>query len=337
MVAGLTRCALLLILLTPGYVSPTSLFDDDAVLEIRLSGRLNTVVEQPQARVELPFMLGVGGIDHSVSVRARGKSRLRVCSFPPLRLEFPADVAESSPFAGQHRLKLVTHCSRGRRAAVDTLEEYAAYRIFHTLSDIGLRVRLLRISYEDTDAELTFEPGGHFGFLIESVDELAARAGGEPVRLDGVTLSSLNNRQAALVYVFQYLIGNTDWSFATASDDDACCHNVELLTIANELSVVPYDFDQAGLVNARYARPDASLRISRVTRRLYRGYCIPTQALEQAVDATIARKDDILGVVEQLPGLAQSERRRSARFLEKYFELAADPASLVRDFEKRCL
>lgn len=335
--SAVLRAALLLLLLQGGCAHATTLFDSDALLDVELSGPFHSLIGERTRRLELPFSLSANGVEHAVTLRVRGKSRLRVCDFPPLRIEFPADVAASSVFSGQRNLKLVTHCSAGRRARVDTLEEYTAYRLFNLLSDVGFRVRLLQISYEDTDGELDFEPGGHFGFLIEPVGELASRVGGEPVELDGVRLSSLNNRQAALVYVFQYLIGNTDWSLATALEDDACCHNGDLLTIGGELYYLPYDFDLAGLVNTSYARPDPSLRISRVTRRLYRGYCIDREYLEQALEDVRTKEDEIQDVVEQLPDLSRKERQRVSRFLEGFFKRADDPARLIRVFEKTCL
>ena len=61
------------------------------------------------------------------------------------------------------------------------------------------------------------------------------------------------------MFVFQYLIANTDWGYVKADDDDACCHNGDLFEIDNQVVFVPYDFDLAGLVNSRYAFPDLPL------------------------------------------------------------------------------
>lgn len=269
-------------------------------------------------------------------VRVRGRSRARVCRFPPLRLRFTPHDIEGSPFAGQDKVKLVTHCGGSRSAAANALEEYAAYRMFNLLSDASYRVRLLRISYADTDSG-DDEPLLQYGFLIEPSRQLAARIGGTPVKTEGVKLSSLDERQAAAMYVFQYLIANTDWSLAMAEDDDACCHNVDLFDDGSGWLAVPYDFDLAGLVNAKYARPDPSLRISRVTRRLYRGYCLSSIALADAVANVNRKRDEILAIVDELPGLSGKDRKSRRRYLERYFESAADEAALLDGFEKACL
>ena len=103
------------------------LFEDDQVLEVTLTGPFETLLADKQSREALPFTLAVEGVEHRIAVRLRGHSRLRVCAFPPLRLDFrKADTAATS-FVGQGKLKLVTHCRNYDRGEQDLLEEYAAY------------------------------------------------------------------------------------------------------------------------------------------------------------------------------------------------------------------
>ena len=49
---------------------------------------------------------------HPIRLSARGITRRlkQICDFPPLRVEFAQPPAATSLFAGQRRLKLVTHC-----------------------------------------------------------------------------------------------------------------------------------------------------------------------------------------------------------------------------------
>ena len=99
----------------------------------------------------------------------------------------------------------------------DLLEEYAAYRIFNVLTDRGYRARLMRVVYEDSE-------GGdrnsslQYAFFLESAAQLQRRLEARRVRTKGITLSSLDQDHAALVFVFQYLIANTDWSLVTMQD-----------------------------------------------------------------------------------------------------------------------
>ena len=39
----------------------------------------------------------------------------------------------------------------------------------------------------------------------------------------------MNDEQTARLYVFQYLIGNFDWSFVIADEADTCCHNIQVI------------------------------------------------------------------------------------------------------------
>ena len=325
------------LLIHVSHASASSLFEDNTIIEVNLTGPLSSLFESDDDRRELPFILRANDVERSIKVRVRGKSRRRVCTFPPLRINFKVNDTAQSIMEGQDKLKLVTHCLENKSAESDILQEYAAYRIFNLVSDVSYRVRLLHITYTDTDGGFKESVFDRYGFLIESESELGDRVGGQPAHVTGVSLRSLDSKQAATVFVFQYLIGNTDWSLVTADDDDTCCHNGDLFDIGSVRYYVPYDFDLAGLVNAPYARPDPSLRISRVTQRLYRGYCISTDALKDALSTIKARRVDILDVIRQLPGLSPKEIVATIIYLEQFFVRADDENKIVQSFERRCL
>lgn len=313
------------------------MFEHDAVLEIELTGPISTLLDNKPERDDFPFTLRADGIEHPIEVSLRGKSRLRVCEFPPLRLKFGESKTAGTIFAGQGKLRLVTHCRNYDGAEQDALLEYVAYRIFNLLSEIGYRVRLLKITYSDVDGRLDSKARNRYGFLIESTSGLADRIGATPIAVTGITRGSLNPEHAALVYIFQYLIGNTDWSIVAAEGDEFCCHNGNLYEIDSELYLVPYDFDLAGLVNARYAKPDPSLRISRVTKRLYRGYCTEPGALRAALERIIDNRSGIVGLLADTPGLSQKETRVARRYLERFFDRAGNQQRLLDHFQSRCL
>jgi len=326
-------------LASPVFSSP--LFDDDSVIDIRLSGPLRTLARNKKSaeRVEYPFVLSVDGKDIPVDIRVRGKSRTIVCGFPPLRLRFPAEGNGETVFAGQGKLKLVTHCKSNRQTSENNLlEEYTAYRIFNLIADTGYRVRLLRIHYEDTDGGLKHLDRPYYGFLIESDRELAARVNGEVSTIGGVPYSSLNDNQTALVYVFQYLIGNTDWSFVSAGGDEVCCHNVHLVEKNGGLYPIPYDFDFSGLVNASYAKPNSTVGTRRVTQRVYRGYCkLPMDRVALALEKITALRDSIITLVEQSPVAGGEDTDARVRYIADFFEEIENPAKLLKQFDGDCV
>jgi len=330
----------LLILASLVFTSQTSaatLFEDDTVLEVNLVGPLSSLVDKKERRAEMPFILRSNNVEHAIKLRARGKSRMKVCNFPPLRIRFSPDDTAESVFAGQDKLKLVTHCRLRDSNQTNTLEEYAAYRIFNLISDVGYKVRLLRITYTDTDGRSGDNSFDRYGFLIESASELQDRVGGQAAHAAGVTLSSLDEHQAATVFIFQYLIANSDWSLVTAAGEDTCCHNGDLFDIGSFRYYVPYDFDLSGLVNTRYARKNPLLRNAKVRQRRYGGHCISTEALKDALVAIKVRRVDILGVIRQLPGLSQKEIEGTVEYLDKFFVNANDEDKLLHLFEDRCI
>jgi hypothetical protein len=310
----------------PAFGSP--LFDDDSVLEIRLRGPLGTIGRERKNddREEYPFVLGVDGREIPVDVKARGKSRAIVCRFPPLRLDFSADATPGTIFDGQDKLKLVTHCVNDKDDYENNvLDEYIAYRIFNLISDLGYRVRLLRIHYDDTDDRFKHLDRPHYGFLIESDHELAARSGGNVAEIEGVLFSRLNDEQTARVFIFQYMIANFDWSLVTAEEEDICCHNLDLIEKDGEMFAIPYDFDRSGLVNARYAKAPPHLRIRRVTERVYVGYCRATlESLLIALDEILALHDGIVSVVRNAPVLGDENTEEQVHFIEEFFDEATN-------------
>ena len=333
----LTLALPILALLVAAQSSAASpLFDDAGTLDIALEGELATLIEDVDARDRHAAVLTVAGRRYPVEIRVRGKSRTRVCEFPPLRLYFDTGRMAESVFVGQQKLKLVTHCRNHDSAEKNLLDEYAAYRILNTVTDASYRSRLVRVHYIDTGDRL--DPGARqrYGLLIESRPELAARLGGEPLGVEAVTRGEIDEDQAALVYVFQYLIGNTDWSLVRNDDDDECCHNVDLVSVDGRTLPVPYDFDLAGIVDAPYAKPDPSLRMRSVRQRRYRGYCLPEAPLRRAVERFVERRDAIDAAVRAIPADEQDIRRIVA-YLDRFFRNAARPDRLLAQFERRCL
>lgn len=321
----------------PVSVPASTLFQDDSVIEVELTGPFHRLISNTESRETRVFRMEANGIATDIDIRIRGKSRVRVCEFPPLRLHIREDRADDPVFGGLGRLKLVTHCRNTDNGESNAIEEYLAYRIFGLLSPVGYRVRLLRLHYKDTDGKLDSGARQRFGFVIEPGAQLAERTGGDLLELPGVALGRMNREQAALVYVFQYLIGNTDWSFVVAEGDDACCHNGDLIEIESQIFYLPYDFDLAGLVNAPYAKPAKEMKIPHVRSRRYRGFCEDRETLLEAVRRVKSSEAEILQLVQDVPGLTSRERRRAADYLLQFFEKARDEEKLMKSYERRCL
>lgn len=281
------------------------------------------------------------GTPHALDLklRARGNYRRREdrCRFPPIRLNFRKSQVADGLFDGQDKLKLVTHCQWSNiHYDQFVLKEYLAYRILNALTDKSFAVRLLRIQWVDTDSpEDSIE---RYGFLIEDDDRLADRLDYDTVESPGINPRALDPEYAALVAVFQYLIGNTDFSLIRGTAEDGCCHNAVLLGRSDQPYLsVPYDFDFSGFVNAPYAEPNPNLTIRTVRTRLYRGYCDVSDALEPALQTLRDKHADIVALIRQQEGLDDRNRSSALRYIESFYKSIDKPTTIKRKMLDRCL
>ncbi len=84
------------------HSNASPLFDDNAVIEVELIGPIGSLIRKKDDRAEVPFVLKSNGTEQQVQIRVRGKSRLRLCKFPPLRFNFSESDTERTVFAGQN-------------------------------------------------------------------------------------------------------------------------------------------------------------------------------------------------------------------------------------------
>jgi len=271
-----------------------------------------------------------------VDVTTRGKSRLETCSFPPLGINLKRKQVNSTIFAGQNKLKLVTQCDRGHAYRRYLNQEYTIYKIYNRLSDHSFRVRMLQVNYRDSTGgrKDKVQPA----FFIESDRAAAERLGMAPIDINVVNLSQLEPFELSTFTLFQFMIGNTDWSVRKGPADEGCCHNGKVIAPAEPNArwvVLPYDFDQAGLINARYSAPSERLPIRSVRQRLYRGFCGSIVHL----DATIALFNDHRSAIENLvangPG-GPSRNKSALKFVRDFYEIVNDPKKRQKKIIDAC-
>ena len=276
----------------------------------------------------LPISLALRGITRRTS---------EVCDFPPLRVDFTAPPSATSSFAGQKKLKLVTHCRNNASHQQYVLLEYAAYRMFNLLSPRSFRVRLANIDYRDADGRPITSRVGYF---IEDLGDVAHRNGVKSTHgPERIPVEDLNPADAARYALFQHMLANHDWSMRAGPVGKPCCHNAELIgpLAPGAVTPIPYDFDFSGFVNAPYATPPAELDISDVRQRLYRGYCAHNQYVVAAAREMRAARPQILGVLGQVPGLEPATQQKAAAYLDKFFADIATDESVGTKVLNRCV
>ena len=162
------------------------------------------------------------------------------------------------------------------------------------------------------------------GILLEDEDRFAERQGWTKLEEPAVDRARYDAESLALLEVFEYFIGNTDWSVAAASHgEDTCCHNVVPYARSDGTLVpVPYDFDSSGIVNPPYAAPDERLRLRDVRQRLYRGRCRSPEELAPIFARFEAQKPAIVALFDESQGLDAGVATRARAYISQIVEVS---------------
>jgi hypothetical protein len=320
----------------PDSISP--LFQTNKLLNLTLTLDLRRVLKDVgDERVEHPALISYvtresDTVETAIMVRTRGHFRRDPmnCNFPPLRLNFPGDSIDKGVFRGQNKLKLVTHCmSRGKQHEQNILKEYLAYRLYNLFTEESYRVRLVDITYADSRGKK--DTVHRMGFLIEPTGHMARRNQCQRIETRNVQQEQCDRLKSTRMAVFQYMIGNTDWSVPVP-------HNIVLLREQPGIApvAVPYDFDWCGLVDAPYAVPAENLGIRDVKIRVFRGFCRSEEEFEQVFQEFRAKKPEILSTIESIPGMDEHEKKKVNRYIEQFYSTLQSPLATRNEFMNNC-
>jgi hypothetical protein len=318
-------------------VSP--LFRSEAPLAVTLTANIGRLREDKRHGDKAPWRaatLTYQGADSApvrVPTRARvhGIWRLAHCEFPPLRLNFATKDTKNTVFAHVNKPKLTNYCRDTDAYEQYVLQELQLYRIYQLLTPMSHRVRLLRVTYADSGRGKT--EALRYGFLLEDPEQMAARLGGKLTKLKGAGIEDFDETPMAVTYLFQYFIGNTDFSFNQL-------HNSEIVALPDGRNLpVAYDFDFAGAVNARYATPDPSVRIRRVRDRKFRGYCQQNAEYAKAIPIFQEKKAAIYALYSDEIGklMDPSVVRETLDYFNEFYDTIGDQGRAERVIFRDCL
>ena len=251
-----------------------------------------------------------------LKVRARGNFRRKsgVCSLPPLLLNFPEKKVGNTVFEKQNKLKLVTRCQFEEYVS----QEYMVYKLYNLLTEYSFKARMALITYEDLSGKRKSETS--YGFVIEDEELLAQRhqstLRGKAVRTN---MNVTDHIGMATLAVFQYMIGNTDWSVPYQ-------HNIKLLERPSGLPMpIAYDFDHAGIVEAGYAFPAQELKLRSTRERLYRGYKYSPEIFSTVFDKFNLIKPQVYALYRGNPHLNEKYAARTLKYLDDFYDTINDP------------
>lgn len=268
------------------------LFTSEVPIEVTFTTNLKQLrgdkSETSPYRAATMSYTGSDGKTVTVPMRAKthGIWRLKHCDLPPIRLNISNKESKGTIFHDLQKPKMVSVCKDRDSYQQYVLQEMQLYRVYQVLTPRSHRVRTLRMTYADSATGKTDVV--RYAFLFEDPDELADRLGGTMVKTKGASPDDIDPQQAAIAFMFEFMIGNTDFSFSGL-------HNGELVMKPDGSPVLPiaYDFDFSGAVNTPYATVDSRLPVKRVRDRLFRGYCVLKPEIPGAIALFKEKKDAI--------------------------------------------
>lgn len=304
------------------------LFQNNEMLELSIVANFNNITEDVYGPSEdhKGKLIYHDSTDQRIKVKieleTRGNFRRNPenCDFPPLEIDFDGDY-KNTVLRNQNRLKLVTHCRDTLEAANENVvKEYLVYKIYNIITPFSFGVRLCKINYRQRWGFNNYE---HLGFLIEDNDMVAARFGGKELDedVDYMPLDSLN---LAKMSVFQYLIGNTDWSVDPLQ-------NMEIIKVPGKNSVaVPYDFDLSAFVNTVYAPEALFIDHDEFLERKYKNHGVSSKYMKEAIKGFIRNKDRIFNLLDSENYLSDSEKKRLRAFINSFYDKIENNIIIVR-------
>ncbi|MCC6459590.1 MAG: hypothetical protein IT260_03900 [Saprospiraceae bacterium] len=311
--------------LLSGQAPPlASVFDyltRDESARIQLDMNLDSLLLLRKTGTYIPVKVtGPDGRPLDAEIRPRGRYRRMKCDIPPIKIKFSKAALAAAQLDTLNEIKVVFPCSDSTENLDLVLREYFAYRMFEHLSPrYCFRARLIQLSIMDPKRPA---PLNIPALLVEHDEEVTARLKGRVLEEWGIKTERVQADQAALLAVYQYLIGNTDW-------DITSMRNVLLVQAegVEKVLTIPYDFDFAGLVNAPYASPSSESKLRSVRDRFLMDMGLDRKLMRQATEAVIAARADLMRLCSS-PQLSAQAQAEVVQFMDRFFDAAGQYRNL---------
>ncbi|MBI9034698.1 MAG: hypothetical protein JEZ03_09540 [Bacteroidales bacterium] len=307
------------------------LFTTDDVLNIRIEADFKTVFSLDDDSTYFPARITLVNennelVNIDIQIRTRGNYRRKrsTCTFSPLQIKFPKKKTKNTVFEGQRAIKLVTHCQKRGSFEQNTVNEYLIYKTLNILTDSSLKVRPAIINYVYNGKRI--DSIERFAFFIERPKHLAERMSGRLINAKYVHPDSTDFDHMTLVDLFQFMIGNTDYSVYNM-------HNVKLISVDpfSAPVVIPYDFDWCGQISAPYAIPNPIFNTTDVRQRIFRGFTRTEDELKPVIDKFNSKKELIQQLYEFFPLLNKKELKRVIDYNNEFYEIINSEKLLNRE------
>ncbi len=308
----------------------TLLFSQHETLELTIRTDINYLISNRDRHME--YIDGEISFENHASelnkikseIKVRGNYRLKAetCDFPPLRLKFKNKEIANSIFENNKKLKLVTHCREDNSEMLNSVyREYLAYRLYNIISPNSLNVRLTRVTYIDINTGNTIK---QIGFLIEDDETLSKRLSCENLAALNLSMEQLEREEMIRMAMFEYLIGNKDWSVPKL-------HNVVLLREGTHTPpfAVPFDFDMSSFSNPPYRQQIIG---EEEEEMIYQGFRVDCDQLQNSIQHYQDKKEELLNLILDFPYLSVTCKQLCLQQIEDFYSKLDRKSSIRRTF-----
>ncbi|MGB4845720.1 MAG: hypothetical protein WBP16_14735 [Ferruginibacter sp.] len=312
-------------------IDKIAFFEDSSILNVVIETDISKLISKKLKDDQVfpgKFIINypdAGKMEVDIDLAARGNFRRKTCYVPPLKLTFDKDTTAAT--AALKSLKLVTSCNTYGDYDQYVLKEFLVYKIYNLLTAKSLRVRLFNVEYRDNVGKNKAMQSN--AFLIEDIKDAAKRNNCRLWQTTKIPQETTDRKHMTLVALFQYMIGNTDWSVSTG-------HNVKLIITRSDEIIRPYtiayDFDFSGLVNTDYSNPDPILKIQSVRERLYRGFTRTADEVNEVLQIFTQQQHNIYSLINNFDLLSARNKKNMIDYLDEFYSLIKNPKKLNSEF-----
>lgn len=252
-----------------------------------------------------------------VELRARGNFRRAKCYFPPIKMKMKKSNYKNTIFDGNKKTKLVLPCREENEKNDNIMQEFIAYKIYEIISPYHFKTRRVNVEFTEPKGKKS-KTFSLKGFIIEDDSKLEKRFAGRVVE-QFVHPMAMQGKASVQHAMFQYMIGNTDFSVAYQ-------HNGKLLYNSKDFIPLPYDFDMTGWVDPSYGFGNPTLNLNSLTDRMYRGFKRDDALMNEVKDQFVNAKDEIVSLVNSFKSEfdSPSEFNKMYEFMTDFFEILED-------------
>lgn len=278
---------------------------------VSLSTDMNTLIAQKKTNTAFNGTLTTAaGKRYEIQLKPSGRFRRMKAATPPLKIKFKKKELRADGLDTLNKIKIILPWFDTPQGEDLLVKEYLCYRMFEQLSPAHVKAKLLRLTLKSTGGGIKKS----YALMLEDDSETAKRLQGRATKRFGIPIDSFDTHQAALTVVFQYFVGNTDWSFIMA-------RNVRLIHAHGSKAVLsmPYDFDFAGMVGAPYASPSSESGVRSVRDRFLMEEGLSEPVLMTAVES-IRQSQAELYAIGQSSLLSEKARTEVKDYMDVFFK-----------------